>query len=78
MDTTQVTLSDKERAYVQLLSNHVNMFKALLTDMAGPAPGPDMPIPITRELALANTRLEEAFYHAREHVFRTAMKSRMN
>ena len=77
MDTSEVTLSDKERAYVRLLGQHMNQYKALLLDIAGPVQSaPDgsqlASVNLSRELALANTRMEEAFMHAREHVFKRA------
>jgi hypothetical protein len=73
MSIFDVTLTDKEKAYINLLNHHLNQFKALLADLAGPAPQDGL-IPFTRELALANTRLEEGFLHAREHVLRQASK----
>lgn len=73
MNVFDITLDDKQKAYINLLGHHTNQFKALLADLAGPAT-PEGNIPFTRELALANTRLEEAYYHAREHVLRIAAK----
>ncbi len=76
MDSTQIALTEKERAYVNMLGNHVNMYKALLLDIAGPAQvapdGTASQVSMSRELALAYTRMEEAFYHAREHIFKRA------
>jgi hypothetical protein len=77
MTIFDITLSDKEKAYINLLAHHMNQYKALLTDLAGPATQDATGNPLvvyTRELALANTRLEEAYYHAREHVLRSATK----
>jgi len=73
MNVFDITLDDKQKAYINLLGHHTNQFKALLADLAGPATQ-EGNIPFTRELALANTRLEEAYYHAREHVLRIAAK----
>lgn len=80
MNVFEINLSERETAYIRLLAHHMNQFKALLTDLAGPPPPPvaESNVPpvtqYTRELALANTRLEEAYYHAREHVLRSASK----
>jgi hypothetical protein len=73
MNVFNITLDDKEKAYINLLGHHTNQYKALLADLAGPA-STDGNIPFTRELALANTRLDEAYMHAREHVLRLAHK----
>lgn len=78
MNIFDITLNDKEKAYINLLGHHVFQFRALISDLAGPTTinqdGSPVPIALSRELALANTRLEEAYYHAREHVLRAAHK----
>lgn len=72
LEIWEIGLTDKDKAYIKLIGHHWAQTKALLADLAGP--GPDGNPAYTRELALANTRLEEAYYHAREHVMRAAQK----
>lgn len=73
MSIFDITLAEKEKAYINLLGHHKTQFQALLADLAGQKAPDGSPL-YTRELALANTRLEEAYYHAREHVLRSAQK----
>jgi len=51
---------------MSLLEQNTEQYKALLLDI--------LPGLASRELALANTRIEEAYLWAREHVLRSAGK----
>lgn len=73
MDTSEAQLSEKQRAYVRLLASHMDHFRALLHDIAGPVPdGTANAVTLSRELALSNTHMELAFMYAREHIFKRA------
>lgn len=75
MSELGITLTDKDKAYVKLLANHTQQFQHLLNDVSSNEPMPDgQQAPLSRELALANARLEEAYFWAREHVWRAAAK----
>lgn len=70
MEVFEAQLTDRDKAYIKLLGQHMTGFHSLLADMAGTGGAQQY----TRELALAHTRFEEAYYHAREHIFRSAGK----
>jgi hypothetical protein len=75
MSELGITLTDKDKAYVKLLASHTQQFQHLLNDLGSSEPLPDgQQAPLTREIALANTKLEEAYFWAREHVWRAAAK----
>lgn len=72
MNSLETRLSEKEQAHLRLLSEAKEQFAILLTQL-----GPDGQL--TRELALANTRIDEAYLWAREHVLGMAAKrNRLN
>lgn len=67
MNSLETRLSEKEQAHLRLLSEAKDQFAILLTQL-----GPDGQL--SRELVLANTRIEEAYLWAREHVMSAAAK----
>lgn len=60
-------LTDQERAYIKMLEQHFSQTVALLATIGGTKLGAPMG---GRELSLAFTKLEEAFYHSREYILR--------
>lgn len=68
-EQTKPGLSAQDQAYIRMLELHFSQFIALLHDMGGTQVGQFFS---SRELSIAHTKLEEAFYHSREFVLRQA------
>jgi hypothetical protein len=76
MEFYEISLSDRDKAYIKMLGLHLTGFKALMDELAAIGGKSSA---FTRDLVLANARMEEAYFHAREFVMRAAEKrNRLN
>lgn len=60
-------LSAVDTAYIKTLEGHLKDMNTLLHEIGKTKPGDAMG---ARELSIAHTKLEEAFYHTREFILR--------
>jgi len=75
-EQTKSGLSAQDQAYIRMLELHFGQFAALLHNIGETEIGNQL---ASRELSLAYTKLEEAFYHSREFVLRRAAhKAKLN
>lgn len=68
---TKGQISAKEQAYIRMTELHFQQFAALLHDIGQTEMGNQLG---SRELSIAYTKLEEAFFHTREFLLRQAAK----
>lgn len=76
-EQTNTGLNAQDQAYIRMLELHFGQFIGLLHNIGGTEASPGMYA--SRELSIAHTKLEEAFFHAREFVLRRAAhKAKLN
>lgn len=75
-ETVRGSLSAQDQAYIRMLELHFGQFVGLLHNIGETEMGNQLG---SRELSIAYTKLEEAFFHAREFVLRRAAhKAKLN